>query len=118
MKEKDRQRVYDTDDEGLRRYTHEHMKVLAKFTSDNCEICASLAPPFEQFANDEPYETILFLRLASEESPVAKKLMQQKVAPFFVSYCQGRILECDTLTTEQQVLDMLERLREFLPQNH
>lgn len=117
MKEKDRQRVYETNDEGLRRYTHEHMKVFAKFTSDNCEICQSLAPPFEKFANDQPYETILFLRLASEESPVAKKLMQQKVAPFFVSYCQGRILECDTLTAEQEVHDMLERLRTWLPQN-
>ncbi|TGE28926.1 thioredoxin domain-containing protein [Hymenobacter metallicola] len=118
MQEADRQRIYDTNDEGLRRYTHDHMKVFAKFTSDNCAVCEQLAPPFSKFADDKPYETILFLRLASEESPVAKKLMQQKVAPFFVSYCQGKVLECDTLTTEAEVHGMLERLREFLPQNN
>ncbi|RYU78254.1 thioredoxin domain-containing protein [Hymenobacter persicinus] len=118
MKEADRQRVITTDDEGLRRYTHEHLKVFAKFTSDNCAICELLAPPFAKFADDEEFRSIVFLRLASEESPVARKLMQEKVAPFFVSYCQGRLLECDTLTTEAEVQAMLQRLREFLPQSH
>jgi thioredoxin 1 len=117
MKEADRQRVYDTTDEGLRRYTHEQMKVFAKFTSANCAVCEPLAPPFTTFADDEPDDTIRFLRLASEESPVAKKLMQQKVAPFFVSYCQGRILVCATLPSAAEVQGMLKRLREFLPQS-
>ncbi|GAA3927159.1 thioredoxin family protein [Hymenobacter algoricola] len=118
MKEVARQQVIDTNDEGLRRYTHDHLKVFVKFTSDNCEICEQLAPPFARFADDALFETILFLRLASEENPVARKLMQQRVAPFFVSYCQGRVLECDTLTTEAEVYDMLQRLRELLPQSN
>ena len=46
---------------------------------------------------------------------MAKKLMQEKVAPFFVSYCQGRMLECDALTQEQEILDMLQRLRAHRP---
>jgi len=118
MKETDRQSVIDTNDEGLRRFTHEHMKVFAKFTSDGCAICEELAPPFTKFADEEPYRTILFLRLATEENPVARKLMQQKFAPFFVSYCQGQLLECDALTTEAEVHAMLQRLRDFLPQNN
>jgi thiol-disulfide isomerase/thioredoxin len=115
MKEAHRQRVLDTDDEGLRRLTHEHLKVFAKFTSENCATCELLAPPFAQFADDAPYHGILFLRLNSDQNPVAKKLMQQKVAPFFVSYCQGQLLECDMLTTEAQVRQMLDRLRAFVP---
>ncbi|TGE20158.1 thioredoxin domain-containing protein [Hymenobacter elongatus] len=115
MKESTRQRVHDTNDEGLRRYIHDHLKVLAMFTADDCPICAQLATPFAQSAADEPFAAVLFLRLSSEESPVAKKLMQQKVAPFFVSYCQGCILECDTLTTEAEVLATLQRLRQFQP---
>jgi thioredoxin 1 len=42
-------------------------------------------------------------------------MMQEKVAPFFVSYCQGRLLECDALTEEAQVVAQLRRLREFVP---
>ncbi len=115
MKKIDSQRVHDTTDEGLRRYTQEHLKVFAKFTSENCATCELLAPPFAQFADDEEFQSIVFLRLNSDENPVAKKMMQEKVAPFFVSYCQGRLLECDTLHEEAEVLGMLRRLREFVP---
>ena len=115
MKEADRQQVHDVSDEELRRLTLEHLKVFAKFTSENCDICELLATPFAELADKENFKSILFLRLKSDDNPVAKKLMQEKVAPFFVSYCQGRILECDTLTDEQQVSDMLQRLRGMEP---
>jgi thioredoxin 1 len=41
--------------------------------------------------------------------------MQKRAAPFFVSYCQGRLLECDVLVTEAEVLAHLAHLRDFLP---
>ena len=115
MTEDERQHVVDANDEDLRRLTHEHLKVFAKFTSNDCAVCQALSPPFAKFADDPGYEGILFLRLNSDENPVAKQLMQQKVAPFFVSYCQGRMLECDALTTEEAVKGQLERLRLALP---
>lgn len=115
MTEEQRKHVLDTDDEHLRRLTHEHLKVFAKFTSPNCDICQTLAPPFAKFVDEPGNEAILFVRLDSDENPVAKKLMQEKVAPFFVSYCQGRMLECDNLTTEAEVAAQLHRLRTFVP---
>jgi thiol-disulfide isomerase/thioredoxin len=115
MTEEARQHVVDADDEQLRHLIHEHMKVFAKFTSENCDVCAALAPPFSKFVDKPENVGILFVRLNSDENPVAKKMMQEKVAPFFVSYCQGRLLECDALTEEAQVEDQLKRLREFVP---
>ena len=115
MTEEARQHVVDTDDEHLRHLTHEHLKVFAKFTSGNCAACAALAPPFAKFADDPANAGILFVRLDSDENPVAKQLMEQKIAPFFVSYCQGRLLECDNLTEEAQVVAHLARLRAFEP---
>ncbi len=115
MTEEARKHVVDTDDEHLRRLTYEHLKVFAKFTSNGCAVCQALAPPFAKFADDPGNEAILFVRLDSDENPVAKKLMQEKVAPFFVSYCQGRMLECDNLTTEAEVVAQLARLRAFVP---
>ena len=101
--------------EQLRRLTHEPLKVFAKFTSDDCALCQALSPPFAKFANDPRNTGSLFVRPNADENPVAKQLMQEKVAPFFVSYCQGRLLECDALTEEAQVLAQLERLRAFAP---
>ncbi|MGI4886230.1 MAG: thioredoxin family protein [Janthinobacterium lividum] len=115
MIEADRQKIHEANDEQLRRLVHEHLKVFAKFTSENCAACDTLSPPFTKFADDEAYESILFLKLNSDENPVAKKLMQDRVAPFFVSYCQGRLLECDALTEEADVRAQLDRLRAFVP---
>ena len=115
MTEEARQHVVEADDEQLRHLIHEHLKVFAKFTSANCAVCAALAPPFGKFADAPENAGILFIRLNSDENPVAKQLMQEKIAPFFVSYCQGRLLECDALTEEAQVVNQLARLRAFAP---
>ena len=109
--------VVDTDDEGLRRLTHERLKVFAQFTTDNCETCRLLGPGFAKFADDEEYLGILFVRLDSDENPVSKHLMNVRAAPFFVSYCQGRILECDTRETDDSVQAQLARLRSYLPKS-
>lgn len=115
MTEEARQHVVDATDDQLRHLIHEHLKVFAKFTSENCQVCQALAPPFSKFVDAPENTGILFVRLNSDENPVAKKMMQQRVAPFFVSYCQGRMLECDALTEKAQVEDQLQRLREFVP---
>ncbi|AHJ98173.1 thioredoxin family protein [Hymenobacter swuensis] len=104
-------KIIDTNDEGLRTLIHDYPRVLAKFTSSNCPICELLAPPFERFALDTTYQTTAFLRLDASENPVARKMMDTKVAPFFVSYCRGQLVECDTLRTEEEVLQMLRQLQ-------
>ncbi len=107
------QTIQGVDDEDLRCPIHERLKLFAKLMSENCAACSALAPPFTKFA--DAYEAILFFKLNSDENPVAKKLMAQRVAPFFVSYCQGPLLECDALTQEDDVRAQLDRLRAFLP---
>ena len=48
---------------------------------------------------------------------MAKQLMNERATPFFVSYCQGRLLECDSLKTDAAVQAQLDRLRAFVPDN-
>ncbi|MBX0290013.1 thioredoxin family protein [Hymenobacter sp. HSC-4F20] len=104
-------KVIDTNDEGLRTIIHDYPRVLAKFTSENCDVCDLLAPPFERFSKDARFQKTVFLRLDVDENPVARKMMDAKVAPFFVAYCRGRLMECDTLRTEEEVLNMLTHLQ-------
>ena len=109
--------VLDTNDEGLRYRIHEHQKVFAKFTAEDCTVCKLLGPSFAKFAENKEYRDIQFVRLSSVENPVAMQLMNERAAPFFVSYCQGRLLECDSLTTAAAVQAQLDRLRAFVPDN-
>ena len=115
MTEAHRRHVHHANDEQLRYLIHENLKVFAKFTSENCAVCSALAPPFAKFVDEEDYQSILFLKLNSDENPVAKKLMEDKVTPFFVSYCQGRLLECDALTMEADMRAQIDRLRDLVP---
>lgn len=109
-------KITDTNDEGLRTLIHDFPKVIAKFTSANCDICELLGPPFEKFSYNAAYQSVAFLRLDSDQNPVAKKMMDERVAPFFVTYYKGRMVECDTLKTEEQVRDMLNRLTAYSSQ--
>ena len=109
--------VLDTNDAGLRQCIYENPKVFAKFTAEDCAICKLLSPGFAKFADHEEYKGIRFIRLSSEENPVAKQFMDLRAAPFFVSYCQGRLLECDSLETDAAVRAQLDRLRAFAPDN-
>ncbi|MDU0368978.1 thioredoxin domain-containing protein [Hymenobacter endophyticus] len=104
-------KIIDTNDEGLRTLIHDYPRVIAKFTSKDCAICDLLAPPFEQFSLDEQFRNTAFLRLDAAENPVARKMMDTKVAPFFASYCRGRLVECDTLREKDEVLEMLQNLQ-------
>ncbi|WP_426492314.1 thioredoxin family protein [Hymenobacter sp. 102] len=104
-------KVLDTNDEGLRTLIHDYPRVIAKFTSENCAVCSLLAPPFEKMSTDERFRNTAFLRLDADENPVARKMMDTKVAPFFVSYCRGVLMECDTLRAEEEVLEMLQNLQ-------
>ncbi|SEU07826.1 thioredoxin family protein [Hymenobacter actinosclerus] len=104
-------KVIDTNDEGLRTLIHDYPRVLAKFTAENCPVCDLLAPPFVRFSLEDEYQNTAFLRLDVNENPVARKLMDSRIAPFFVAYCRGRLTECDTLYTEDQVKAMLQNLQ-------
>jgi hypothetical protein len=109
--------VIGTDDEGLRHYIYERPKVFAMFTSDACPRGELFDAAFTKLADEELAQGVLFVRLDSDENPVARRLMAEQAAPFFVSYCQGRMLECGTCETAPELLSHLVRLRAFVPKN-
>ncbi|SFP82251.1 thioredoxin family protein [Hymenobacter arizonensis] len=103
--------LVDTNDEGLRIYVHSKPKVFAIFTTTGCQVCKVLEPIFSKLVGDKLSIGIQFVRLDSGENPVAKRLMAEQEAPFFVSYSQGRMLECGTCVNEKEMLEHLTRLR-------
>jgi hypothetical protein len=108
--------LIDTNDDGLRHYVHSLSKVFAIFSSVNCPICEVLEPAFAKLASEKLAQGIQFVRLSSQENPVAKRLMAEQSAPFFVSYRQGRMVECGTCVTEAEMLQHLTRLQNMAPE--
>ena len=109
-------KIKDTNDAGLRTLVHDFPKVMAKFTSATLRHLQAAGAALRKVSLDPAYESVAFLRLNSDQNPVAKKMMDERVAPFFVAYCRGRIVECDMLTTEADVRAMLDRLVAYTPQ--
>jgi len=68
--------IIDTDDLGLRYLIHEHLKIFAKFTAEDCVICKLLGPGFAKFSDGKEYQGIQFVRLESGQNAVAKQLMR------------------------------------------
>jgi thioredoxin 1 len=101
----------ETTDAGLRQLVHQHAKAFVTFTAANCALCDQLLPVLHLFATNPAYAAIAFLLLDADQNPVAKQLMQQNAAPFFVSYVAGRLVHCDNLYTEQQVRATLNALQ-------
>jgi len=102
--------IIDTTDRELARLIHANAKVMAMFTTDQSAACEQLRAVFEQFATNQAYGNIAFLRLPSEASPAARQTMGTLVAPFFVTYSRGCLVYSDTLSTEQQVRGVLHAL--------
>ena len=64
--------IVDTDDLSLRHLIHEHLKVFAKFTAEDCVICKLLGPGFAKFSDDKKYQGIQFVRLESGQMNVKR----------------------------------------------
>lgn len=100
----------DTTDDHLRHLVHAHPKTVAMFTASGCPHCEHLRPVVETLATNAAYESIAFVRLDAGQNPVAQHLLAQNGGPFFVTYCRGRLLHCETLYTESQVRALLHAL--------
>ena len=97
-------------DDRLRHLVHAHPRTLAMFTASGCAHCDHLRPVVEILATNAAYANIAFVELEADQNPVAKHLLAQNGGPFFITYCHGRLVHCDTLYTESQVRALLHAL--------
>ena len=97
-------------DERLRHLVHAQPKTVAMFTASGCARCERLRPVVETLAAEAAYAGIAFVRLDAGQNRVAEHLVARHGSPFFITYCRGRLVHCDTLHTESQVQGLLHAL--------
>jgi len=101
-------------DEDLRQVTFNHPFVAVKYHNDNYPICKELYPIYEKLSQQKKYHDITFVRVAAEENPVAQKLIEKDVYSFMAIYKKGLLLESRTISSEQDIKELLAKLLEVI----
>ena len=102
--------IQNATDADLRQLVFEHEHVIVKFIDQECSICKSLAPSFEELSRLPNYNEVLFLRMDAKENPVSLKEVQFSRAPFIATYKKGILQDCGLVSSKAEILEMLERL--------
>lgn len=103
--------VKNTTDTLLLLEVAEHEMVILKYHTDDCgEPCTKFVPVFDNLSDSERYKDIVFLRIDAESNPVAKKFILRRGAPLLTIYRDGRLITSRYITTEAEIIDLLEML--------
>lgn len=89
----------------------EYSKVILKYNTDACgEPCTKLIPIYHRLSDDSRYKDIVFLYINADNNPVAKQFILNKLAPIVTIYYKGRLIESHSVTTEEEIINMLEMI--------
>ena len=84
--------------------------VAIKFYADWCGSCRLISPKFKKMSDDEQFNNIEFIEINAEENPEARKWAGVKNLPFFAVVKNGEIVEADTTSKEEKIVEMLNLL--------
>ena len=99
--------------EDLRNLIYKEKFVTVKYYSEDCEKCKVLTDVFKKYSEDKKYSEILFMRMNSEENPVAKRLISEQKLPFMSSFKDGLLIESTTVSSEKEIKKVLDNLMEL-----
>lgn len=85
--------------------------VMVKYYADWCGSCKLFAPKFRRLSDNEANADVLFLDVNAEESPEARKLAGVDNLPFFAVFKNGKLLEGQSTSKEENVNALIERLK-------
>jgi len=85
--------------------------VIVKYYADWCGSCKLFAPKFRRLSDNEANADVLFLDVNAEESPEARKLAGVDNLPFFAVFKNGKLLEGQSTSKEENVNALIERLK-------
>ncbi len=78
-----------------------------------CPGCKEMNELFEKLSVDKDFKEVKFLWVDSRANPIAEQFIQRKQTPFIASFKEGFLVECDNISEEKQLREMLDRLFNF-----
>jgi thioredoxin 1 len=79
----------------------------------NCPGCKEINALFHQLSNDDEFKKVKFLWVDSRNNPVAEQFIKKTQTPFIAVFKEGFLVECDNISDEKGLRDMIRRLFEF-----
>jgi len=92
----------------------EHDLIIVNYQPQlDCPGCKEMTDLFEKFSRDQKYEGIKFMWIDSRNNPVAEQFIKSTQTPFIATFKEGFLVECDNISKESDLKDIIDRLFEF-----
>lgn len=79
----------------------------------DCKGCQEMNDLFQKLSDTSEFEKVKFLWVDSRNNPIAEQFIKKKQEPFIAVFKEGFLVECDTISEEKNLRDMLNRLFAF-----
>lgn len=78
-----------------------------------CPGCKEINDLFQELSIHKDFEKVRFLWVDSRNNPIAEQFIKKKQNAFIATFKEGFLVECNTITDEKQLREMLNRLFAF-----
>lgn len=78
-----------------------------------CPGCKEMNDLFQDLSAHPDFKKVKFLWVDSRNNPIAEQFIKKRQLPFIAVFKEGFLVECDNVTDEQHLRNMLERLFAF-----
>ena len=79
----------------------------------DCPGCKEITDIFQKLSDEEEFKKVKFLWVDSRNNPVAEQFIKKKQIPFIAVFKEGFLVECDNISEEKTLRNMLKRLFAF-----
>ena len=80
---------------------------------EDCKGCKEINDLFQKLAETKEFEKVKFLWVDSRNNPVAEQFIAKRQLPFIATFKEGFLVECDNISNEKSLRNMLNRLFSF-----
>jgi hypothetical protein len=79
----------------------------------DCKGCKEMNDLFQKLSRHSDFQKVKFLWVDSRNNPIAEQFIAKRQTPFIAVFKEGFLVECDNVSDEKGLRDMLHRLFEF-----
>jgi thiol-disulfide isomerase/thioredoxin len=79
----------------------------------DCKGCKEINDLFQKLSDEKEFKNVKFLWIDSRNNPVAEQFIKKKQVPFIAVFKEGFLVECDNISDEKGLRDLLRRLFSF-----
>lgn len=106
--------IINSDEINWRQLFSENEFIVVNYQpQEDCPGCREINSLFQEFSGQEKFKRVRFLWVDSRNNPIAEQFIKKRQVPFIAVFKEGFLVECDNVSDEKGLNDMLNRLFAF-----